>query len=266
MYKVFLNTFISVIFLVLSNFLMAEQNVLILEGVYQGKDLYVKNPNKTNEVGKSISKIIVNGKVTSDEVNSSSLVIDLSLYQLVVGDTVEVKIYHDKEVRPVIKNPEVLKPKSTFVLEDIYIENKVLSWETTQENGQLTYIIEQYKWNEWVKTGEVDGNGMSTKNTYKFKVSTHSGENKFRVYQVDFTGKKRTSKEVILKSNKEEVTFYPKKVREKLTFSAETSFEIVNHYGNLVKKGKDKEIDLSALKTGVYYIKFDNEISSFTKQ
>lgn len=245
----------------------AQQQVVVVEGTYQGKDVYVRNPDRKEGVGRCVSKVTVNGEVTTDEINSSSFIIDLSLYQFLIGDKVEIKIYHAKGCKPKISNPESLKPRSTYVVEEINVDDEeTLTWETTGETGKLTFVIEQFKWNEWVKVGEVEGIGTPSVHSYKFKVKTHSGENKFRVYQKDYRGKKRVSRIVTYNSSKSKITFYPKKVRKDIIFSGITSFEVIDHYGNLVKKGSGTKVDCSNLKKGFYYLKFDNTSETFNKK
>ncbi|MGB0425196.1 MAG: hypothetical protein ACPGED_12770, partial [Flavobacteriales bacterium] len=70
--------------------LTAKADVTVLSGVYQGKDLYVKNPFSADGVGFCVFEVLVNGEVTSDEVNSSAFAIDLSVFGLKQGDAVEV--------------------------------------------------------------------------------------------------------------------------------------------------------------------------------
>lgn len=60
------------------------------------------------------------------------------------------------------------------------------------EINNLTYTIEQFRWNKWIKVGEVDGKGGIQENTYSFQTQPHSGLNKFRVKQVA-SGKPRIS-------------------------------------------------------------------------
>lgn len=244
-----------------------QQEPLVLEGAYNGKNIFVKNPYRSEKVGFCVSKVTVNGQVTTDEINSASFEIDLGIYQFLLGDKVEIKIFHDAGCTPKVINPQVLEPKSTFVVEDINVtDDKTLTWTTVKESGKLTFVIEQYKWNGWVKVGEVEGVGSPTPQQYKFKVETHSGENKFRVYQKDYTDKKRVSREVTYNSNAPKVTFYPKKVRENIVFSASTIFEVYDTYGNMVKKGAGDVLDCSSFKKGFYYLKFDNEVGTFNKK
>lgn len=241
---------------------------IVLDGNYQGKNLYVQNPFASSGVGFCVFEVTVNGEVTTDEINSSAFEIDFRNFQLQLGEKVEVKIKHKDDCKPKVLNPEVLKPKSTFELISIDVSSGgVLNWSTKGETGKLPYVIEQFKWNKWVKVGEVEGSGTSTKNEYSFKVTAHSGKNKFRVKQVDYTGQPKYSQAAEYSSSMNEVTFSPVgTVKKDIIFSAETSFEVYDQYGNIVKKGFSKEIDCSNLQKGKYYMNYDNKMAEFTKK
>ena len=71
---------ISLLFLVLSfgfSKVSAQGGVIILEGNYQGKNLYIQNPFGSNGVGFCVSEVKVNGNITTDEINSSAFEIDM---------------------------------------------------------------------------------------------------------------------------------------------------------------------------------------------
>ena len=88
---------------------------IVLEGNYQGKNLYIKNPYAGTGVGFCVFEVTVNGSVTTDEWNSSAFEIDLSIHDLDLGDQVVVVIKHKDDCpTPKVLNPEVLNPKSTF--------------------------------------------------------------------------------------------------------------------------------------------------------
>ena len=243
---------------------------IVLEGNYQGKNLYVRNPFAGSGVGFCTFEVTVNGSVTTDEWNSSAFEIDLSVHNLDVGDRVVVVIKHkdDCGVGPKVLNPEVLNPRSTFEVQSISIaDDGLLKWSTTGETGVLTFIIEQYRWNKWVYVGEVEGKGISkAANNYSFKVTPHSGENKFRVKQVDYTGVPNYSKPVTYASNQSPIEFNPKKVEDHIDFTTETMFEVYDIHGNIVKKGYSNKIDATNLSKGLYYLNFDNQTSEFLKK
>lgn len=246
------------------------QTMILLEGTYQGKNVYVQNPFASNGVGFCVYEVRVNDQVTTDEIGSSAFEIDLRNFNLKNGDPVTIKIFHKDDCKPKVLNPEVLKPKSTFVIAPgaitINCADEMLKWTTTGEQGKLTFVIEQYRWNKWVKVGEVDGVGTAGPNNYSFKVVTHSGENQFRVKQVDYSGQPRTSPVAKCTSTKPVMKFSPVKARTEITFEGgETLWEIYDQYGAIVKKGFGSKIDVTGLAKGGYFLNFDNQTGEFFK-
>ncbi len=86
-----------------------KKDTIVLEGEYSGKNLFVQNPYAANGVGFCVSEVYVNGKMTSDEINSENFEIDLTAMALKEGDKVKIEINHLKDCAPKILNPEVLK-------------------------------------------------------------------------------------------------------------------------------------------------------------
>lgn len=249
---------------------MAVAN-LSIEGHYQGKNIIVQSPESEDGFGYCISKVTVNGEVSSAGVKTSAFQIDLTEFNINIGDPVFILVEHEEGCKPKLINPEVLLPKSTFILENISCTPEGnLSWSTTGESGKLNYQIEQYKWNKWVVIGEVAGIGSEGKNKYNFAVSPHSGENKVRVTQTDNSGKKRVSKEVSFKC---ESCPEPemKKGENAIVFENDgkpikTKYEIFDAYGNIVKKGMSSIVDCGNLKKGVYHVNFDNKYEKYFNQ
>ncbi|MFH1004291.1 MAG: hypothetical protein V1781_02170 [Bacteroidota bacterium] len=241
---------------------------IILEGNYQGKNLYVQNPFAGTGVGFCVQKVEVNGQITTDEINSSAFEIDFMNYQFKIGDKISVKITHKDDCKPKVLNPEVLKPKSTFEIISMKLDNEgILNWNTKNETGKLPFVIEQYRWNKWVKVGEIEGKGIGDNNEYIFKITTlHFGENQIRIKQVDYTSQPRYSKPVKFLSTISEVTFTPVKVSKEITFSTETLYEIYDQYGNIVRKGFGKIVDCGTFIKGVYYLNYDNKTAEFIKK
>ncbi len=252
-----------------------SSTILIVEGNYQGKNLFVQNPFRSGGVGFCTIKVLVNDNTTTDEFSSSAFEIDLSLHKLAIGDPVVVKIEHSLDCTPKVLNAEVLRPKSTFDVTSLNIDDKgKVTFKTKNEQGKLTYTIEQYIWNKWVPVGEVEGEGTGGEHTYDFQLTPHSGENKLRFKQIDYTNKPRYSQpKTFVDPSVKDVDFNPKKVDGKITFvesgtekKVKTRFEIYDSYGNVVKKGYVDEADCSALKKGAYYINYDSKDSQFIKK
>ena len=110
-----------------------------------------------------------------------------------------------------------------------------------------------------MKVGEVDGVGDPGNQSYDFKITPHSGDNKFRVKQIDYTGKPRISPTTDYSSSIAEISIPNPRVKNQLEFTSETLYEIYDTYGNLVKKGFGKNIGVTNLKKGLYYINYDSK-------
>lgn len=240
---------------------------IILKGVYQGSDIYVQNPFSGQGVSFCVFEVRVNGEITSDEVNSSAFVIDLAVMGVSIGEDIEVVISHKKGCEPRVLNPEVLNPRSTYEIETISVsDNGILKWTTIGESGELPFYVEQFKWNKWVKAGEVMGAGTPDANEYEFQLEPHSGMNSVRVRQTDYRGESRTSPIVEFKGPDTPVSFAEEKTRDVVTFSGKTSYEIFDQYGNLVKKGYGKTIDVEDLEKGEYYLNYDRSFGETFKK
>ncbi len=247
---------------------LSQAGVIVLEGNYQGKNLYVQNPFASSGVGFCAYEVTVNGQVTTDEVNSSAFEIDFKNLGIKQGDKVVVKIEHKDDCTPKVLNPEVLKPKSSFTIVSIGVDAKssTLKWTAKDESGKLTYIVEQFRWNKWVKVGEVDGIGTADPHDYQFKISPNSGKNKFRVKQIDYTGQPRMSNPTEFTSDIPAVSEGPESVKDFINFSSPTMYEIYDEYGNIAKRGFGDKVDVTDLKKGIYYLNYDNSMTQFVKK
>ncbi len=250
----------------------SQGGVIILEGNYQGKNLYIQNPFGSGGVGFCVTEVLVNGNITTDEINSSAFEIDFKPHKLAIGEKVEIKIKHKEDCKPKVLNPEVLKPKSTFEIISMTIDKDGnLKWSTKLETGKLAFAVEQFRWNKWVKVGEVDGIGTPITNNYSFKITPHSGKNQIRVRHTDYSGQPRLSKPVDFMSNAANITFAPIKVSKEINFIAsdkpvETMYEIYDQYGNVVKRGFGSTVDAANLSKGGYFINYDNKMGEFVKK
>jgi len=240
----------------------ATAGVIVLEGNYQGKNLFIQNPFSEAGVGFCVFEVTVNDQIATDEINSSAFEVDMNNFGLKLSDKVVVKVKHKDGCTPVVLNPEVLKPKSTFdIVKQSIASDGTFSWTATNETGELPFIVEQKRWNKWVKVGEVLGDGKPGEHTYTFKVTPHSGENIFRVKQTDLSKRARFS-EAVTYSNASvaQVTWGPVKPKEEIVFSAPTLFEVYDQYGNIVKRGYADRLEVASLKKDLYYLNYDNKL------
>jgi hypothetical protein len=241
--------------------------VLIVEGKFQNKNIFIQNSFGANGVGFCATEIKVNGKITTDEVNSSAFEIDLTAMNIKSGQKVIIEISHKSDCIPVVLNPEVLKPRPTFEVISMNINSVgILKWTAKNESGALPYVIEQFKWNKWVYVGEVQGLGNPDNHDYSFQISTHSGENKFRVKQVGLATSPKVSSAVIINSIADKPYFMITKDNKFIQYTTETAFEVYDAFGTVVKKGFGKETDIKNLAKGKYYLCYDNLVAEFDKK
>ena len=241
--------------------------VIVVEGKYQDKNLYVQNGYAGNGVGFCTYEVTINGKTTTDEVTSSAFEIDFTAFQIVPGTPVVVEIKHKDDCSPKVLNPEALKPKATFEVIDISIDkNGLLNWTTKNEMGSLPYIVEQFRWNKWIPVGEVQGGGKMDNNSYSFQTTAHSGENKFRVKQVGFGDVIKTSENITFVSAIGQPTYTISKDKSDIKFSGETLYEVYDAYGNVVKRGYGNDLNIVTLSKGSYYLCYDNIMADFSKK
>lgn len=272
-----MNTFFKTVFFAVISFVGAKaQSEMVVEGTYQGENLYVQNPFSASGVGFCVIDVSINDQQSIDEINSSAFEIDFASYQLFRGQSVKVVITYKDGCTPRVLNPEVLKASSTFEITEINVDKDgLLTWKTKGESGSLPYVVEQFRWNKWIKIGEVKGKGLQGENAYSFSTKPHSGPNKFRLKQVDFTRKPNYSKVVkLIRSTTPEVmiTTDLEKVKTSVDFgtptgaSTETMYEVVNQFGILVKKGYGNKVDVTELEKGQYWLSYDNKVTSFVKK
>lgn len=263
---VFMKIITSILFTFLCTVSLA--GVIIIEGSYQNQNIYVKNAYRSAGIGFCAYQVKINGSVSTDEVNSTAFEIDLTQYQLEQGAPLSIEIvFNDDGCVPMVLNPNALTPNPTFETISIDIDdNGLLEWNTINETASLPFVIEQFKWNKWVKVGEVQGKGTPKKHTYYFKTYTHSGNNKFRVKQKGFIDKTIHSPSVSYQSLKSEVTYVYNKKHKNIEFSEETSYEVYDKFGELVKKGFDKKFSMHNLKNDTYYMNYGNTTCELKKR
>lgn len=249
-----------------------KQPSIILEGNYQGKNLYIQNPFAGNGVGFCVTKVFVNGieldtiKYPKFEMYSSAFEIDLKSMGFKVGDKINIRILHKEDCKPKVLNPGGPKPKSTFELVKIEaLKDGTIKWTAKGEIGKLPYVIEQFRWNKWIKVGEVDGKGGEQVNSYEKVINTHFGDNQVRIKQIDYTSQPRYSKPIYFMSDAKEVTFKFTQEDSKINFTSYTMYELYDKDGNIVKKGFAREVDCSKLSKGGYWLSYDNKIGEFVK-
>ena len=236
-----------------------------LRGSYQGENLYVQNPFAASGVGFCVYEVTVNGMTTTDEINSNSFEIDLSVFGFYVGEQISVNVRCKEGCTATIINPEVLKPRATFEIESMRIEGQNLIWTTLRESGPIPFYVEQFRWNKWVTVAEVSGKGSQKENSYQVSLRLHSGENRIRIRQTDSRKNNKYSKEITTVNDITPVTFKVENNKQ-IVFSRPTMYEVYDSYGRIAFKGYGDIMKIDVLEKGSYYLNFDNSLEQFSRR
>ncbi len=256
---------IFVFFLFIST--IASSQELNIKGVFTGANVYVVNPFTNSENRFTIESISINGKEYTENMESSAFEIDLSDMGFKLGEDLRFCIRYRDSIMPSIVNTEAIKAISSFKMKRAFVDkDQFLNWKCSNEVGSLPFNVQQYRWNKWVTIGQLRGVGTSGVNHYRIKVPIHSGENMFRIHQVDYTGKDNYSDTLQYRSRLKPVQLVNKKVKTELKFSAPTQFQIYDLFGNLIYDGFGGEVRFDDLIPGKYYVNFDNTIGEFIKE
>ena len=242
---------------------------MILKGIYQGKDLYIINPMLDAGEEYCAYEVLINNQTFDDIINSSAFRISLDRAGLLFGQEYEVIIKHGDNCTPKLVNPEVLKPLCTYEIISADLGyNDVLKFVTDKESGQLTFYIEEFRWNQWMEVGRLPGEGGPGNRNYSQKVYPFAGENRFRLYQIDHLNRKFYSDELLFNVEKDpvKVTTPLAKVGKEISFSANTRYAVINDYGEELVSGTGNVVDVSEIKKGQYFLNFENEYVVFKKK
>lgn len=255
--------FLIILLVFISSIAISDAAILSISGVYQGKNLYIQNP-PISENEYCTQEVYVNDVKIMSHVLTSAYEIDLS--HLKMDEPVTVKILHRDDCKPKILNPQVLKVNSTFQFTSFVIDERKLAWSTKGEKVGGKMYVEHFLNNSWVVVKDISCYGSITLNNYQVEESHHSSTNKYRIKFLEKDGQAFYSKVIEFNSSKQPVTFSPKRVSTSVYLSRNVPYEVIDSYGNIVKKGTGKEIEMSAMKTGVYYLYFDNRTEKVLKK
>lgn len=250
--------------LVLFGAIATQAGILTISGVYQGKNLYVQNPFAGNMRDYCANEVFVNDAKKEYNVASSAFEIDLSF--LKIGDAVTVKITHKDDCKPKILNPQVLQAQSAFAITSFAVDKDKIVWVTKGEHAKGKIFVEQMRYNTWVIVKELNGKGQAITNNYEVESFHHSGVNQYRIKYLEFDGQIKYSTTVEYTSTLEPVTFYPKRVTDKITLSRPVEYELQDAFGNVIRKSKGTEIDIASSPEGVYYLNCDNQTFKIFKK
>ncbi len=84
--------------------------ILTIDQKYEGENIFVQNPFSTRDQGGlCITDVIINTTsihLPEGSINATAFEIPLNKYNINLGDSVHIKIYHQKGCLPTILNPK----------------------------------------------------------------------------------------------------------------------------------------------------------------
>jgi len=217
----------------------------------------VINPFAGDGVGFSVKSVTVNGDPITDDVVNSAFEIDLSKLNFYLGDSVNIKIYHDSGSLPRIINEYSVYSVSLAKFTDLRLNSSgLLSWCVTGDSLRKTSHIEQYKWNKWIDVGEIERGPSDSISCYEYQTSMTSGMNKFRIVEYDLSNYANKSPAVSNISRLQNVEMLQTEGSD-IYLSDKTHYELFNSKGQLIMRGYDKYLSLDSFDPGIYYLCYD---------
>lgn len=139
---------------------------------------------------------------------------------------------------------------------EISVDNKsgYVQWTVENTTTKIPFTIEHYKWDKWVKVGEMKADSGTT-GQFGYGIWQHKGENKVRVYQA---GQTCPAKIITWVAAIKEVKVSIDKKHKKIKFNRYTMFEVFDLSGKLIDKGAAKNILYKNTPSGTYILYFDN--------
>ncbi len=239
------------------------QEEYVISGVYNGKNLYVQNPLSSNMKDYCTREVWVNDQQVFQNPRSSAFTVNLS--HLKELDPVTVRIIYVHGCVPKVINPQVIRTLNNFRYLSIQVDSNKLEWLTTGELERGKFFIEKWQENRWQPVNSQEATGKEN-SRYQAAVEHHSGSNKYRLKYLQGDGETFYSRVQTYEPAIEPVSFAPTRVSDKIYFSRETDYEVTDARGNQLLKGHGKEIKLSHLNSGLYYLNFDNRKEKFYKK
>lgn len=251
---------VAFVFMLLLVSLSCMAGEIVITGMYNGKNIYVHNP--MNGSSGCISSIQVNGKALSAP---SSSAIDIDLSHLKMKDKVEIKITHGDNCRPKVINPTALAEKADFQFGFSEVTAATIEWVGRSENKDSKYFIEVFRNNTWHTITTKQCVAQAGNNKYSIQVNHAESICKYRIkYYNMATGESQYSRsmEFVPTARK---TVKKAVAANKIEFSTEIDYELLDREYNVVLKGKGNIVDINNLKKGEYHLVFDNQIELLAK-
>ena len=239
-----------------------ESNQISYSGVYRGEPLFVQNPYLPEKGVYCIQDIRINNRAVNLDFERSALMIDFSGISPFTPVAVQIT-YVDSTCVPSLVNPDAIKYHNEFRFERIAISDSSIVWETRGEHLTGSYQVQQYYLGSWEPLEIVDSEGVYGGASYQFFPAYEEGVNKYRI--------RYANGEIQLHSPEVEHVYYPEPITYKregnqLILSRGCEYVITNEDNEVVLRGSGKEIDISQIGNGEFYMVFnEDQVELFRK-
>lgn len=242
--------------------IQAATQEMVITGINRGKNIYVQNPLSDDGRNYCTEAVYLNNQLVYNNPRASAFTIKLN--ELPDQSPVEIRIVYASGCMPKVINPTAIRPSAGFRYLALNISESKVFWSTNGAQRAGKFFVERNEQDSWNTVKTVDA--KAAYNNYQAEVSHFSGENKYRIRFLQDDGEMYYSKVEEFASKADPITFTPARVSDQIYLSRSTAYIITDINGNELKKGNGKEIDVSDLPTGVYYLVMENRQEKFFKK
>lgn len=238
-------------------------DTLTFEGINYEKKLYFVNPSIPDQ-GYSMQEVKINGKEVYDELRSNTVTIHPGRSNVDYKDSMQIRVFYVKDYKPKLLNPENLLPPDNFKFTYIRIRDGKLIWRTEGAQGQKPFIVEQYRWNRWIKATEIPVSDSIRHGSYEYEITPHHGKNRYRIVKLNTHNEKVISRKArVSEYSIPKVKIIYNDVKDMLVLSSKTLYEIYDEDWTLIREGYGRYVDVSGMAPGKYNINFGNRSGIF---
>ena len=232
-----------------------EVNETSYSGVYQGKPLFIQNPYLAKEQAYCIRQITINKRPVDINYEMSALILNFKGINKYSPVSIHIE-YSDSTCIPVLLNPESIRYHSLFSFEEITITDSSLAWKSKGESDYGIYEVESFYLGTWESVESRNSSGTYGGGEYTYFPLYEEGTNKYRI--------KYSSANQTLYSEEIEHEFYPEPITFKreeqiIVLSRSCRYAVLDQESMEVIVGEGKEINIVDLKSGEYFIIFNED-------
>jgi hypothetical protein len=234
---------------------------------FAGKNLFIAWKDAYDRAKRKDFRLTINGKDSVFKWPGDTIVVDFSGMGIKTGDSLNL-ILDPGAFGAFIVNKDDFPLACRYIIDTI-ITNTTgpgLLLKIKEENGPVKYILEQFRWNHWVKISSLESVGDNKRSTYYFNLDgiLHPGENKFRIKTFGYNEAIFSYPVTLSDSSLFEPGFTWSGLRNRpLVFKRPTLFEVYDAYGTIVKTGNSDKVFVTKLPRGMYYLNYENKMTEF---